>query len=196
MIKLSEETPGYSRQIGYMYENGFPVAAVGYPYDEIISRLPMAGTLLEVGSGCGLSAVTFAEKFAETNRDYTIHTVDIFKGIFCYPPNSGKMRGYTGDQQKKYLDRILDTWDNISYTECDFFKKEWDIPTVFFYDGDHSFDATLQALLTMRDTPVIVVDDYTKEWKEVIKAVNLFAKETGRDMEIIESASYGVAVFG
>ena len=178
MIKLSEQTPGYS------------VAKTGFPYDEIISQLPMSGTLLEVGSACGLSAVTFAEKFAETNRDYTIHTVDIFKGVSIVD------KTYTGDQQKKYLDRILDSWSNISYTECDFFKREWDVPTVFFYDGDHSYDATLNALLTMREAPYIIVDDYGKGWLEVIKAVNTFAKETGREMRVIDTEAYGVAVFG
>ena len=173
---LSEQTPGFS--------------GTSWPYDEIISRLPMKGSLLEVGSACGLSAVTFAEKFAETNRDYTIHTVDIFKGVYIFD------KAYTGDQQKKYLDRILDTWDNISYTECDFFKRAWDIPTVFFYDGDHSFDATLQALLTMKDAEYILVDDCTAEWDEVLKAVNLFQRETGRHMEIVGSGDLGVAVFG
>lgn len=186
MIKLSEQTPGYS------------VVQTGYPYDEIISRLPMSGTLLEVGSGCGASAVTFAEKFAETNRDYTIHTVDVFRGGSFFPPDEpgGNMRVYTGDQQKKYLDRILDTWSNISYTECDFFKREWDVPTVFFYDGDHSYDATLNALLTMRDAPHIIVDDYSKGWLDVVRAVDSFANETGREMRVLETRYHGVAVFG
>ena len=66
-IKLSDTIPGYSNK--------------NYPWDEIINELPMSGTLIEVGTACGLSAVTFAEKFEETGRDYTIHTIDHCVGI-------------------------------------------------------------------------------------------------------------------
>lgn len=171
--RLSKQTPGFSDK--------------AWPYDDIIQRLPMRGTLLEVGSACGLSAVTFAEKFKETGRDYTIHTVDLFKGITIYDET------YTGDQQKEYLDRIVDIWPNMSYTECNFFQRDWDVPTVFFYDGDHSFDATLKALFgPMRNAEYIIVDDYTNTFPEVMEAVNLFQSKTSRHMEVLKN---GVALF-
>ena len=176
MTSLSKQTPGFSDK--------------AWPYDDIIQRLPMRGTLLEVGSACGLSAVTFAEKFKETGRDYTIHTVDLFKGITIYDET------YTGDQQKEYLNKIIDIWPNISYTECDFFQRDWDVPTVFFYDGDHDFDATLKALLTMKNAEYIIVDDYTDAFRNVMTAVNLFQKETSRHMEVLRRSHYGVALFG
>jgi len=172
-IKLSAGIPGYCNEY--------------YSWESIVESLPQKGTLLEVGSGCGLSAVTFAEKFAETNRDYTIHTVDIFKGVSIVD------KTYTGDQQKKYLDRILDSWDNISYTECDFFKREWDVPTVFFYDGEHSYDSTLKALQMMQEAEVILVDDYTKHFPDVKKAVEYFAEEADKELTVFESLWTGCA---
>ena len=175
MTSLSKQIPGFSGEF--------------YPYDDIIQRLPMQGSLLEVGSACGLSAVTFAEKFKETGRDYTIHTVDLFRGVTIHDER------YTGEQQKAYLNKIVDIWPNMRYTECNFFRREWDVPTVFFYDGDHSTTHTLKALRMMSDAEYIVVDDYTDMWPEVMEAVDQFRKETNRHMEVLKTDHYGVAIF-
>jgi len=48
----------------------------------------------------------------------------------------------------------------------------------------------------MQEAEVILVDDCTAEWDEVLKAVNLFQSETGRHMEIVGSGDLGVAVLG
>ena len=178
--KLSSTLPGYCDE--------------WYPWKEIIAFFPIVEnpTLLEVGCFHGKSTAYWAEHLPQ----WRIHSVDTFPG---YDGQEKRLR-CTGEEQFQNFQKVLDRYSTVSYTKGDFsklvMKKPWDNPTVFFYDGDHSFDATLNALLTMRDTPVIVVDDYEEVWPEVTKAVNLFQRETGRAMEVLGAERHGVAVFG
>lgn len=174
MPKLSETIPGYSNS--------------DYPWDEIIDQLPMSGTLLELGTACGLSAVTFAEKFEETNRYYDIHTVD-----HCAVPLNIYSKEYSSKQQVEYINQIIKVWDNITFTKCDFFTRHFESPTVFFLDAAHSFDATYKALRIMQDSEIILVDDYTSAFPGTTEAVDKFAKKFNKELTVIETTGFACA---
>lgn len=168
--KLSETIPGFSNS--------------DYPWDKIIDQLPMSGSLLEFGTACGLSAVTFAEKFKETNREYNIHTVD-------HGSNTLTIHGkdYNSEQQAEYINQIVKVWDNITFTKCDFFARYFETPTVFFLDGSHNFNATYKALRIMKDSKIILVDDYnTYKFPRVTTAVDKFAKKFNKELIVLETS--------
>lgn len=171
----SDEIPGY---------------CLGYPWYPIVESLPQKGTLLEAGSGCGLSACKFAEYFKLTNREYTIHTIDVFQGLFGVLDNIK----VSSAEQLEWVERVCTEWDNITYSVGNFFKKEFPIPTVFFYDAEHSYDATLKALRKMQEAEVILVDDYTQAFPHVIRAVDLFAAEAEKELTVFNSDYMGCAM--
>jgi tRNA A58 N-methylase Trm61 len=166
-IELSDTITGFSNK--------------NYPWDEIIDQLPMSGTLLEVGTGCGLSASTFAEKFNETGRDYTIHTIDQ-----CHGFNIDGI-SYTSEQQLEYISQVVDAWDNISFTRCDFFKRYWETPTVLFLDASHTYRHTRNALRIMTKAEIILVDDYTPIFPGVMAAVDAFQQRTNKELTVFET---------
>jgi len=170
MPKLSESIPGYSDN--------------DYPWDKIIDQLPTTGTLLEFGTACGLSAVTFAEKFKETNRDYNIHTVD--HGLSTLNIHG---KNYNSEQQAEYINQIVKVWDNITFTKCDFFTRHFETPTVFFLDAAHNFADTYKALRIMQDSKIILVDDYTSKFPGTTDAVDKFAKKFNKELIVFETSS-------
>tara|TARA_Y100000361_G_scaffold76525_1_gene67740 strand:- start:232 stop:762 length:531 start_codon:yes stop_codon:yes gene_type:complete len=128
----------------------------GQLYD--VYNLPEVGTLLEIGTLQGKSAVAWAEAFEKCNKIWEVITVDNY--------NDFRLEGFehlhtTGKEQEQIVKENLKGWDNIYQLKGTFpvnIKPEQ--PTVLFYDGDHSMNMVKQALDTYNGVKYIYVDDY------------------------------------
>lgn len=170
-----------------------------WDFNEFVSMLPKEGNLLEIGSFLGRSAICWAETFESHNKDWNIHTVDMFRGIEVKKTLDDEMDWYMKNfviSEEEHLEEFkknIDGWDNITW------EKEWigttievaDYnppvePTALFYDADHRYIVLNKVLERFKEVPFMFIDDYGKDFKGTIRSVDEFVGQTGRQFFIRE----------
>ena len=88
-----------------------------WDFNEFVSMLPKEGNLLEIGSFLGRSAICWAETFESHNKDWNIHTVDMFRGIEVKKTLDDEMDWYMKNfviSEEEHLEEFkknIDGWD-------------------------------------------------------------------------------------
>ena len=166
-----------------------------WPFKDIVGNLPEQGKLIEIGPYLGKSTVSWAEEFKEANKQWLIHTVDIFAGL------SGKHWPEEVSQETiEFLNtliiseadhlstfkRNIEGWDNITW-EKKFFTKNYkpkDDYDVLFYDGLHEYLPCLEALNFWKDkVSWMIIDDYGSEFEGTDRAVDEVVEQGGFELE-------------
>tara|TARA_B100001105_G_C22312012_1_gene408566 strand:+ start:482 stop:1009 length:528 start_codon:yes stop_codon:yes gene_type:complete len=148
-----------------------------------VSNFSNTGTLLEIGTFLGKSAVVWAEAFEKAGKDWNIVTVDNYS--------------ISGDEQEKQVKENLEGWNNITTR-----KETWpswltDIkPTAVFYDGNHEYEYVQCCLDIYKDLDNLVVKypegiyDRGKNFLGSNKAVDEHATKYNKNLKITSRVAY------
>lgn len=164
-----------------------------WDFNEFVSMLPKEGNLLELGSFVGRSTVCWAETFERHNKNWNIHTLDMFRGIENRKTLNDDLDWYmknftmSEDEHIAEFKRNIDGWDNITW-EKEWLGTEIEVedynppvePTALFYDADHRYVVLNKVLKRFKEVPFIFIDDYDKNFKGTIKSVDEFTAQTKR----------------
>lgn len=121
---------------------------IGYLW-AAVDRLPPDGNIAEIGSFVGLSTTILARHIRRTHKEYTIHSVDTFKGSPEHQDMEIVRKGLVFQAFMSNIDRL-----NFSDMVEPLCGESVGISTRFsdnffdmiFIDGDHSFKACYQDL--------------------------------------------------
>ena len=148
-----------------------------------VSNFSDTGTLLEIGTFLGRSAVVWAEAFENAGKDWNIVTVDN-NSIF-------------GDEQEKKVKENLEGWNNITTRNETWQPWLTDInPTAVFYDGNHEYEHVRCCLDIYKDLDNLVVkypvgiNDQGNNFLGSNRAVDDHAKKYNKNLKVTSQVAY------
>ena len=158
------------------------IHGVQFPVPDV-SNFSDTGTLLEIGTFLGRSAVVWAEAFENAGKDWNIVTVDN-NSIF-------------GDEQEKKVKENLEGWNNITTRNETWQPWLTDInPTAVFYDGNHEYEHVRCCLDIYKDLDNLVVkypvgiNDQGNNFLGSNRAVDDHAKKYNKNLKVTSQVAY------
>jgi len=145
-----------------------------------LRKLAAGKQVLEVGTFCGLSALTMAQDAAK---------------VFCLDHFCGDTFTGPANVRDEFLGNVdaVEGWDKIIPLIG---SQEVVLPSLdlshfdlIFYDADHTYESTARGikLLAGAVNAVIVFHDYSLPHEGVMAAVNEFVRDTGRNICVVHS---------
>lgn len=175
-----------------------------YSLEEIVKQLPNSGTLVEIGTFLGRTAMFWAELLRKHNKKYRIICLDLFENKGEEVWKNSMISIFAGDI-KTVLDLVKNKKDNYTlvkellakYPEIELHKfdlykntpNELDIKNVtcVFEDAEHTRSGVRQCLNNwyplLEPNGIYCGHDFSPNFREVILEVNTFANEN--NLEIV-----------
>jgi len=144
-----------------------------------LRKLAAGRTVLEVGTFCGLSAITMAM----TARK--VYCVDHFCGDANTGPADTREETFANFRDAGVADKIVvlcgsqdDVLPLLQLSKFD----------LVFYDAEHTYQTTrrgIELLLGVSPDAIVAFHDYSQQYPDVVRAVDEFIRDSGRLYRIV-----------
>ena len=151
-------------------------------YTEVVDKLPNNANIVEVGAWFGKSTNFMANKIKESGKNINFTTIDTFKGSPTEDIHNNTLRVFDNDIYSEFMHStiLLDNQSNINVikdtsvnAKDSFVNNSLDFIMI---DAGHTYDDVKSDINAwyhkVKQGGIISGDDYVKEFKGVVDAVN------------------------